>query len=40
MFLIVFDWFQIFSLMKRQSRKLTSSLEPKAENEEVISVKE
>lgn len=40
MFLIVFDWFQIFSLMKHQSSKLTRSLEPKAENEEVVSIKE
>eukprot|EP00066_Takifugu_rubripes_P021830 XP_011611096.1 PREDICTED: cytochrome P450 3A30-like isoform X1 [Takifugu rubripes] len=31
---------QIFSLMKRQSSKLTSSLEPKAENEEIISIKD
>lgn len=40
MFLIMFHWFQIFSLMKRQSSKLVSSLKPKAENEEVIIIKE
>lgn len=36
----MFYWFQIFSVMKRESSKLMSSLEPKAQNEEVISVKE